>query len=229
LVRQACGEADDEQGTTREALAAICREYWYPLYAFVRRTGKSEPDAQDLTQEFFARLLEKGWLASVEPERGRFRCWLLAAMKHFLAKEWRDARREKRGGRLELVALDALSPEERYAREPADHLTADQLYDRRLALDLLERGLARLELEAVSPEKKAQFAALKFSLTGERIPLADVAARLHMSEGAVKVAIHRLRERYRALIRAEIAETVQNPEDVDSELAELFAALRTGP
>ncbi|MEQ1854553.1 MAG: sigma-70 family RNA polymerase sigma factor [Chthoniobacteraceae bacterium] len=219
------GSGADETNA-RDALAMLCRAYWYPLYAFVRRTGKSAHDAQDLTQEFFARLVEKEWLAGVVRERGRFRSWLLAAMKHFLAKEWRDSQREKRGGSTEFVPLDSVSAEERYAREPADSASAEQIYDRRWALDLLDRGLARLQMEFGAAGKAAQFAALRFSLTGEKVPLAEVAAQLGMSEGAVKVGIHRMRERYRDLIRDEIAETVAKPEDVDGELAELFAALR---
>ena len=220
--------AGHDTPAAHEALATLCRTYWYPLYAFVRRAGKSAHDAQDLTQEFFARLIEKEWLVGVDRERGRFRSWLLSSMKNFLAKEWRDAHREKRGGGVEFVALDADSAEERYAREPAEHVTAEQIYDRRWALDLLDRGLARLQAEFESAGKAAQFATLRFSLTGDKVPLAEVAAQLGLSEGAVKVAIHRLRERYRELIRAEIAETVSKPEEVDAELAELFAALRGG-
>jgi RNA polymerase sigma factor (sigma-70 family) len=223
VLRAGAGSAE-----TADALSTLCRAYWYPLYAFVRRTGKNAHDAQDLTQEFFARLVEKEWLAGVDRERGRFRSWLLAAMKHFLAKEWRDSQREKRGGGAEFVPLDSISAEERYAREPAGGATAEQLYDRRWALDLLDRGLSRLQAEFEEAGKAAQFATLRFSLTGEKVPLAEVAAQLRMSEGAVKVAIHRLRERYRDLIRDEIAETVTSPEDVDTELAELFAALRAG-
>jgi RNA polymerase sigma-70 factor (ECF subfamily) len=220
VLRAGAGSAE-----TADALSTLCRAYWYPLYAFVRRTGQTPHDAQELTQEFFARLVEKEWLADVDRERGRFRSWLLAAMKHFLAKEWRDSQREKRGGGAEFVPLDTVSAEERYAHEPGHTVAAEQIYDRRWALDLLDRGLARLEAEFATAEKAAQFAALKFSLTGEKVPLAEVAAQLGMNEGAVKVAIHRLRERYRDLIRDEIAETVTTPEDVDAELAELFASI----
>ena len=209
-----------------EALAVLCRAYWYPLYAFVRRGGKSAPDAQDLTQEFFARLIAKEWLGEVAPERGRFRSWLLAAMKHFLAKEWRDAHREKRGGGATFEPLDTSAAEERYARAPAELATAEKLYDRRWAMDLLDRGFARLEAEFAAAGKAAHFAALKFSLTGEKVALREVAAQLGSSEGAVKVAVHRLRERYRELIRAEIAETVETAEQVEAELRELQAALR---
>ena len=209
-----------------EALAVLCRAYWYPLYAFVRRQGHAPHDAQDLTQEFFARLLEKGWLGGLAPERGRFRSWLLAAMKHFLAKEWRDAHREKRGGSAEVEPLDTVAAEERYAREPADLVSAEKLYDRRWAMDLLDRGFARLEAEFSAAGKAAQFSALKFCLTGEKIALREVAGQLGSSEAAIKVAVHRLRERYRELIRAEIAGTVETAEQIEAELQELQAALR---
>jgi RNA polymerase sigma-70 factor (ECF subfamily) len=216
----------DDTTRARDALGKLCGTYWYPLYAFVRRAGTSPHDAQDLTQEFFARLLEKNWLEAVDREKGKFRSWLLAAMKNFLAKEWRDAHRMKRGGEAAAVSLDADSAEERYGREPADNVTPEQIYDRRWAFDLLDRGLARLETDFAAAGKAAQFAALKFCLSGEKVPLAEVAAQLGTSEGAVKVAVHRLRERYRELIREEIAETVAKSADVDAELAELFAALR---
>ena len=218
--------ARGDAGGARIALGKLCDAYWYPLYAFVRRQGFSTHDAQDLTQEFFARLLAKGWLDGVDRERGRFRSWLLAAMKHFLAKEWRDAHREKRGGGAIFETADPDEAEDRYAREPANLATAEQLYDRRWALDILDRGLARLQAEFESAGKAAQFAALKFCLTGEKIALREVAGQLGSSEGAVKVAVHRLRERYGELIRAEIAETVAGPEQVEAELQELQAALR---
>ena len=218
--------AQGEGGDAQEALANLCRAYWYPLYAFVRRQGFSTHDAQDLTQEFFARLLAKGWLDGVDRERGRFRSWLLASMKHFLAKEWRDAHREKRGGGAIFETSNPDEAESRYAREPANLATAEQLYDRRWALDILERGLARLQAEFASAGKAAQFAALKFCLTGEKVALREVAGQLGSSEGAVKVAVHRLRERYGELIRAEIAETVAGPEQVEAELRELQTALR---
>jgi RNA polymerase sigma-70 factor (ECF subfamily) len=208
------------------ALAVLCRTYWYPLYAFVRRNGHAPHDAQDLTQEFFARLLAKEWLGEVARERGRFRSFLLAAMQHFLANEWRDAQRLKRGGGVVFVPFDARDAEDRYLHEPADPLTAEQIYDRRWALDLLERSLARLRTEFEGAGKAAHFEALKFCLTGDKVALANVAAQLGSSEGAIKVAVHRLRERYRELIRAEIAETVEGPERIEAELQELQAALR---
>lgn len=225
LVLEAGGGADTGDAA-REALSALCRAYWYPLYAFVRRTGKSAHDSQDLTQEFFTRLVEKEWLTGVAAERGRFRSWLLAAMKHFLAKEWRDAHRGKRGGGATFAPLETCDAEDRYTHEPAEALTPDQIYDRRWALDLLERGLSRLQAESRRAGNETHFEALKFCLTGEKVALREVADRLGSTEGAIKVAAHRLRERYRQVIREEIAETVDSPERVDAELHELQAALR---
>ena len=208
-----------------ESLAALCEAYWYPLYAFVRRQGHPPHDAQDLTQEFFARLLAKSWLAGVGRERGKFRSWLLASLKHFLANEWDRAQALKRGGQTTLVSFDDRSAEARYRREPADLETADKLYDRRWALTLLDRVLARLREESAQSGKLAQFDALKGALTGEKTPYAEIAIALETTEGAIKVAVHRLRERYRALLRAEIGETVATPAEIDEELRHLLAAL----
>jgi RNA polymerase sigma-70 factor (ECF subfamily) len=209
------------------ALTTLCEAYWYPLYAYVRRQGIAPHDAQDLTQEFFARLLEKDWLRAVARDRGRFRSWLLAALKHFLANEWDKSRAKKRGGGISFISIDDASAESRYAHEPADHTTADLLYDRRWALTLLDRVLARLREEFVAVGKVAHFDALKGALTGDKTPYAEIGAALSMSEGAVKVAVHRLRDRYRELIRAEIVETVATPAEVEGELRHLLAALST--
>jgi RNA polymerase sigma-70 factor (ECF subfamily) len=214
----------DSTGAQR-SLARLCEAYWYPLYAFARRQGHAPHDAQDLTQEFFARLLAKGWLDAVARERGKFRSWLLASMKHFLANEWDRAQAQKRGGRTTIVSFDDDSAEARYRREPADPVTADRLYDRGWALTLLDRVLARLREEAAQSGKLAQFDALKGALTGEKAPYAEIGATLGMSEGAVKVAVHRLRERYRALLRAEVADTVATATEIDDELRHLLAAL----
>jgi len=195
--------ASDASPAADDALATLCKSYWYPLYAYVRRQGHASHDAQD------------------------FRSWLLAAMKHFLAKEWRDGQRLKRGGGATFVPLDTGDGEERYLHEPqTEGLSAEQIYDRRWALDLLDRGLTRLKSELETAGKAAHFAALKFCLSGEKVALDEVARQLGSTEGAVKVAVHRLRERYRELIRAEIAETVDGPERVEAELQELQAALR---
>ena len=202
----------------------LCAIYWYPLYAFVRRRGHSAHDAQDLTQGFFARLLEKKDLASVDRARGRFRSFLLAALDHFLINEWHRARTQKRGGATVLFSFDALDAESRLRHEPATD-SPEQIYDRRWAMTLLDQVMARLRTEMAGAGKLAHFEALKFCLTGERTAYAEVGARLAMSEGAVKVAVHRLRERYRALLRAEIAETVATPEEIEDELRALLAAL----
>jgi RNA polymerase sigma-70 factor (ECF subfamily) len=208
----------------RVALEKLCQAYWYPLYAYVRRQGMGVHDAQDLTQEFFARLLEKGWLAGVDREQGRFRSWLLAAMKHFLANEWNRARTQKRGGGAMLFSFDELDAENRLRHEPATD-SPEQIYDRRWAMTLLDQVMARLRTEMAGAGKLAHFEALKFCLTGEKSGYAEVGARLGMTEGAVKVAVHRLRERYRALLRAEIAATVTTEEETDDELRALLAAL----
>jgi RNA polymerase sigma-70 factor (ECF subfamily) len=216
--------ARGDRSGTRVALENLCQAYWHPLYAFVRRQGMSGHDAQDLTQEFFARLLEKGWLGEVNRERGRFRSWLLASMKHFLANEWEKGRTKKRGGGAVLFSFDELDAESRLLHEPATD-SAEKIYDRRWAMTLLDQVMARLRTEMAGAGKMAQFEALKFSLTGEKDAYAEVGARLAMSEGAVKVAVHRLRERYRVLLRAEIAETVAGPEEIEDELRALLAAL----
>ena len=208
-----------------ESLAKLCEAYWYPLYAFVRRQGMSEHDAQDLTQEFFARLLEKGWLGGVERERGKFRSWLLASMKHFLANEWDRANRLKRGGGQTVLSLDAQTAEARYALEPADPMTADRIFERRWALTLLEQVLVRLRKEFVAAGREKLFEELKAALAGGKVDYAEIAARLNLNEGAVRVAVHRLRLRYRDLVRAEIAETVATEDEVDAEVQHLFAAL----
>jgi len=210
-----------------DALAQLCQAYWYPLYAYVRRQGHSAYDAQDLTQEFFTRLLEKNYLATVSREKGRFRSFLLAALKHFLANEWDKARALKRGGGHEIIHLDAHDAETRYSLEPKEVLSADKIYERRWAMLLLDRVLNRLREEQVAAGKGEQFDLLKMCLLGERssVPYQELAGQLRMTEGNVKVTVHRLRQRYRELLRAEIAETVASPADVDEELRQLFAAL----
>jgi RNA polymerase sigma-70 factor (ECF subfamily) len=207
------------------ALARLCELYWYPLYAFVRRQGHRPHDAQDLTQEFFARLLAKGWLAEVQQDQGRFRSWLLAAMKHFLSNEWDRLKAQKRGGHANVVSIDEATAEGRYREEPAEMDTAERLFDRRWALTLLDRVLAQLRAEFASDGKGVLFDALKGALTGEARPYAEIAQELGTSEGAVKVAVHRLRDRYRALIRAEVMQTVATPEETEAELRHLLSAL----
>ena len=213
----------------REALAALCATYWYPLYAYVRRQGHQPDDAQDLTQAFFARLLEKHYLQSADPERGRFRSFLLTAFKRFLSKERDRERAKRRGGGMKLLPLDFEAGERRYSLEPAHEATAEKIYEQRWALALLDRVVARLRDEFDRAGKQKAFDRLKVYLTGEAgAPgYQQAAAELGMTEGAVKVAVHRLRRRYRDLVREEIAQTVAGPEDVDEELQHLFAALHS--
>jgi len=215
--------------TTRaqQALAQLCETYWYPLYAYVRRQGHSPENAQDLTQEFFARLLADNPLASLDPGKGRFRAWLLASLKHFLANEWDKARAARRGGGRPTISLDEAAAEERYRLEPADELSADRIYERRWALTLLESVVARLREEHVRANKTELFELLKPCLAGSREaqPYAEIAKKLGMSEGAVKVAVHRFRQRYRELLRREIADTVCSAAEVDEEIRYLFAVL----
>jgi RNA polymerase sigma-70 factor (ECF subfamily) len=214
----------------RSALETLCRAYWYPLYAFVRRSGYDADDAQDLTQEFFARLLENQWLAEADPARGRFRSFLLAALKHFLANEWHRAHCARRGGGCEFIALDAATAEERYALEPPDLATPELLYDRRWALTLLAHAQERLQAEMSAGRQRERFAALESTLTGERaaLPYRELAARFGVTETAVKSMVLRLRRRFRDLLREEVAHTIGNAEDVDAELANLFEVLGGG-
>jgi RNA polymerase sigma-70 factor (ECF subfamily) len=207
-----------------DALAELCTLYWYPLYAFIRRQGYGADEAQDLTQGFFARLLEKDFLASVAREKGRFRSFLLAACKHFLSNERDRARALKRGGGE--VALDFGAAEQRYAREPAHVLTPERLFERRWALTLLEQVLARLREEITAAGKGALFERLKGFLVGDEAAgsYRDAAKELQTSEGAVKVMVHRLRRRYKALLREEIERTVGEGR-AEAEIRHLRSAL----
>ncbi len=209
------------------ALEKLCRTYWYPLYAYVRRRGNPAQDAQDLTQAFFARLLERHWVGDADRERGRFRTFLLTAMSRFLSDEWDKARAQKRGGGVTHVPIQLDAAETRYGHEPADHATPEQCYERRWALTLLDTVLQRLRAEYEHAGKGELFTGLNSSLVGgrESQPYAELAAKLDMNEGTVKVAVHRLRRRYRKLLWAEIAETMAATEDVDQELRHLFAVL----
>jgi RNA polymerase sigma-70 factor (ECF subfamily) len=211
----------------RAALEALCRAYWYPLYAFVRRRGHAHDAAQDLTQEFFARLLEKDFLASVERGRGRFRAFLLACCQHFLSNQRDRDRAARRGGGRPVLPLDFPSADERYRREPADTLTPEKLYERRWALTLLAQVLDRLRQEYHDGGKAELYDRLKGTLTAaaDAAPYAEVAAALGMSEAAVKKAAQRLRQRYRELLREEVGATVEEPGQVADEIRELFDAL----
>jgi RNA polymerase sigma factor (sigma-70 family) len=212
---------------SRDALASLCEVYWYPLYAYVRRWGHDPDQSQDLTQEFFARLLEKHYLRDADPSRGRFRSFLLASLKHFLSNERDRVLAIKRGGRVSIVALEVETAEGMYQREPPDTDTPEKAFERRWALTLLERTLGRLRRESVAGGRQDVFRRLEGYLTGEgdTVPYADLAPELGMTVGAVKVAVHRLRRRFGALLREEIAETVSDPDQVDDEIRELFRIL----
>jgi RNA polymerase sigma factor (sigma-70 family) len=208
-------------------MAELCGIYWYPLYAFARRRGHDQHEAEDLTQEFFARLLAKDYLADVDREKGKFRAFLLAAMKHFLANQWDHSQALKRGGGKRIVPLDAPTAENRYRREPSHNLTPEKLFERQWALSVLDQVLVRLQAQFDAEGHQAVFAGLKRFLTAgrESVHYADVAGELGMTEGAVKVAVHRMRRRYRQLLRDEVAQTVASPEEIDDEIQYLLSCL----
>lgn len=212
------------------ALETLCAAYWYPLYSFLRRQGRTPHDAQDLTQSFFMHLLQRDRLASVDPRKGKFRSFLLASLKHFLANEWDKARALKRGGEFKFVSVDEALGEERFRREPADAASPDRAFEQSWAMTLLDSVLARLREEYQADGRAGLFVELESALSGDRgvAPYAEIAARRQMTEGAVKMAVLRLRRRFGELLRAEIAHTVTRPEEIDEEIRALFAAVR-GP
>ncbi len=208
------------------ALDRLCRGYWYPLYVFVRRQGYDPDQAQDLTQEFFCCILRKNYLKAADPNRGRFRTFLLTCLKHFLADEWDRSQRQKRGGGATIFSLDAERAERRYKLDPADSLTPERAYKRRWAEELVEQVMTRLQGEFIKEGKADRFEAFKAFLVGDDpASQAEVGARLGLSESAVKSGLFRMRQRYAELFREEIAQTVASPEEVEEELKELFAAL----
>lgn len=222
----AAGKLESPQSS--QALATLCQVYWYPLYAYARRRlGRSE-ETRDLTQGFFAELLEKEYLQAADPQRGKFRAFLLTAFKHYLSKERDRAGARKRGGGRRTVPLDFQAGESRYLLEPADPETPENIYERRWALTLLDQSLKQLRQEFTNAGKQLLFEGLKGSLTGDgpAQSYAKVAHDLDMTEQAVKVAVHRLRRRYREVLRAAIAQTVASPDEIDDELRDLFAAVR---
>jgi RNA polymerase sigma-70 factor (ECF subfamily) len=208
------------------ALETLCRTYWPPLYAYIRRQGQSPADAQDLAQEFFARLLRKDSLHSVARAKGKFRTFLLVMLKRFLADEWDKARAQKRGGG-EVFCVDWSSAETRFLQQPVEHLTPEKVFEQRWALTLLDQVYAQLEREYRDQGRGALFDAFRFALTGSRsdVPYADLAAQLQTTDGAVRVAVHRLRQRYRELLRQTIADTVSGPDEVEEELRHLLQAI----
>jgi len=211
----------------RAALEALCQAYWRPLYYYVRRRGYRADEAQDLTQAFFAALLEKEYLRVADPARGRFRSFLLASLAHFLANEWDRTRAKKRGGGRRRLSLDVADAESHYALEPAADLAPERLFERRWALALLDRTLAEVREACARDGKEGLFERLKGSLggAGEGASYARAAADLGMTEGAVRMAVHRLRRQFRGVLRARIAETVASSEQIDDEIRHLFAAL----
>jgi RNA polymerase sigma-70 factor (ECF subfamily) len=215
---------------SREALESLCQTYWYPIYAFVRGAGRSPPDAQDLTQEFFVRLLSKDFLRLVAPEKGRFRTFLRMALTRFLANEWDRAHAQKRGGGATHVSFDTALAEERLGREQAALLAPDRAYDRCWALTLLDEAMSRLENEYNSAGKTGLWRQLKPHLTAERgsIAYAEIAAALGLTEGAARVVVHRFRKRFREVFRQAIADTVSTPEEVENELRLVLEILSDG-
>jgi RNA polymerase sigma-70 factor (ECF subfamily) len=222
VVIRAGGETTPD---STSALESLCQAYWYPLYAFVRASGNSPDDAVDLTQEFFARLLEKKWLAHADQARGRFRTFLLAAMKNFLTNEWHRSQRQKRGGGAEIIALDALKAEERFALEPRHNVTPEAIFERHWALTILQRAHDRLAHEAAATGGKEKFDALEPALTGERTEegYETIANRFATTANAVKSWVLRMRRRYGEILREEVTETLLPGEDVDEELHRLLA------
>ncbi len=212
-----------------EALEKLCRRYWRPIYAFVRREGRSPEDAQDLTQAFFALLLERKDFNSIRREKGRLRSYLLGALKHFLANERRHRCSKKRGEGVRVISLDGLRAEDGNAYEPADNLSADQIYEHRWAVTVLERVFDRLGEEHEGSDNAAFFERLKDLLASEpnRPSQAEIAAEFGMRENAVKQAFHRFRQRYRQLLREEIAHTVATPAEIEDEVRHLISVLRT--
>jgi RNA polymerase sigma-70 factor (ECF subfamily) len=219
--------ADSSSPQHEPALSTLCQAYWFPLYAYLRRRGYDTHQAEDYTQGFFAGILERQGLRRADPKYGKFRSFLLASLKNFLSDEWDRSRAQKRGGDKKILSLDLDTAESRYAREPAHRLSAEKLFERSWALTVLKQAMDRLKAESTTPDKQRLFDRLKVYITAERDAAAyrQVGAELDMTEGAVKVAVHRLRRRYRELVRDEIAQTVTTEAQVDEEIRDLFAAL----
>jgi DNA-directed RNA polymerase specialized sigma24 family protein len=213
----------------REALDSLCRAYWFPIYAFIRRQQPDPEEARDLAQAYFARLLEKGLLASVDPTKGRFRSFLRTDCGYFLADQRDRDRAQKRGGGRPIISIETLDSEDRYLREPCDRLNPERLFDRAWCLTLLEWVLEQIKAEYAGSGRSVLFEQLQFVLIsdGPSVPYATIADELDTTVGAVQAAVQRLRHRYRTILRAEIASTLDDPskENVDDEIRDLFAAL----
>lgn len=221
----AAGDSSARQHT--QALSALCQTYWFPLYAYLRRRRYDRDRAEEHTQAFFARLLEKHGVRLADPERGRFRNFLLASFKNFLADEHDRAKALKRGGGRKIFSINFENAENQYALEPADELTPEKLFEKSWALTVLDRTIARLKAELAARGKEKLFDNLKVHMTAEAgsVPYRDLAGRLNMTEGTVRVAVHRLRRRYKHLLRDEIAQTVATEEEIDDEIRDLFRIL----
>lgn len=218
--------ADSRADGATDSLAELCQQYWYPLYAFVRRKGFDRSQAEDVTQSFFAELLSGDLLKHAEPTRGRFRSFLLASLNNFITNQWRAENTQKRGGGQSVFSVDFENGDLRYARQPSDGLTAERNFERNWALSILEQTYAAVSNQYEQSGKLELFDELKGFLTGKpNVPYAELSKRTGMREGALKVAVHRLRQRYGQQLRLQIARTVQNPADVDQELQSLFRAL----
>jgi RNA polymerase sigma-70 factor (ECF subfamily) len=221
----AAGKSSSAQ--QKKALETLCQSYWFPLYAFLRRRGYDSHQAEDYTQGFFADILEKHDLRAADPERGKFRSFLLATLKHFLSDERDRAYAKKRGGGRKLLSLDFQEAESQYHLEPADRLSPEKLFEKSWALTVLEKTMVSLRADSARRGKEDVFDHLKVYLTTEKdeIPYRDMAEKLKMSEGSVRVTVHRLRRHYREILRDEIAQTVATEDQIDEEIRQLFTAL----
>lgn len=217
---------DPHSPRSLEALESLCRTYWYPLYSYARRAGQSPPDAEDLTQGFFARLLEKDYLKTAAREKGRFRTFLLVALKRYLANEWDRQHAQKRGGFAPVVPIDQDLAESCFASELAHNLSPDLLFDRQWAMTLIEQTMTQLQHEYVVSGRRQLFEYLRNCIAREEsaLPYAEIAGRLELTEAAVKMAIQRLRNRYREILKHKIAQTVSAPEEIEEEIRHLFSA-----
>jgi RNA polymerase sigma-70 factor (ECF subfamily) len=218
--------ARGDRETGRAALETLCATYWYPIYGYIRGRGHDADTARDLTQGFFVDLLDRDFLEPVDPAKGRFRAFLLASLKNFLSHQRERAQAQKRGAGVSTISLDAVDAEQRFGREPVDHLTPDQIFERRWGLTVMERAMRRLEM--VSASRPRQFQRLRAFLTGSEpdTTYRQVAAELGLTEGAVKTAVHRMRQDYGQILRDEIAATIANPSDLDDELRHLLKVVR---
>jgi RNA polymerase sigma-70 factor (ECF subfamily) len=223
VVVRAGGASGAETGA---ALAELCQAYWYPLYAYIRRLGRTPHDAEDLTQAFFARLLEKNYVAGAQQEKGKFRTFLLTALKRFLANEWDREHAQKRGGMMPVVSIDQALGEARWNSVPQDALSPDLAFERQWATTLLDQVMARLQREYAASQRATLFEHLRPCLVrgGATQSYAAIARQLQLTEPAVKMAVQRLRTRYREILREEIGKTVERPEEVDGEIRHLFTA-----